>query len=157
MEVYYDGKKIKDGDFLKVTETQVQPKIKLNMNSNDLYTLIMYDPDAVNGTYIHWLCVNITNNDIKTGNIIIPYKGPAPPIGSGKHRYIFSLYKQNQINTNIVPMNQRQIEIEYFINMLDLGKLIFESKFITENQAGGRKSRRKKIKKRKNSRKTRRS
>ena len=53
MEVYYNGKKIKENEFLKISETQVEPKIKLNVNSNQLYTLIMYDPDAVKGTYIH--------------------------------------------------------------------------------------------------------
>ena len=91
MEVYYNNKLLKDGDFLRVSETQIEPKIKLNMIPNDLYTLILYDPDSVAGTYIHLAIINITNNDIKTGNIIIPYKGPAPPPGTGKHRYIFGL------------------------------------------------------------------
>lgn len=139
MEVYYNGKKMQNGMFLSVTETQIQPKIKLNTNSNDLYTLIMYDPDAVSGTYIHWANVNITNNDIKTGNIIIPYKGPAPPPNTGKHRYIFTLYKQNEINPNIIENTERQCEIENLISNLNIDKQIFETKFITENKSGGRK------------------
>ena len=30
MEVYYNGKLMKYGEFLKVSETQVEPEIKLN-------------------------------------------------------------------------------------------------------------------------------
>jgi Raf kinase inhibitor-like YbhB/YbcL family protein len=65
--------------------------------------LIMDDPDAPMGTWVHWLVWNISAN--KTGfskgeNIIYPqgkndfgnfdYGGPCPP--SGTHRYFFKLY-----------------------------------------------------------------
>ena len=33
MEVFYNGKLMKDGDFLKVSETQKEPKIKINVNA----------------------------------------------------------------------------------------------------------------------------
>ena len=147
MEVFYNGKLMKD-DFLKVSETQKEPKIKIYVNANDLYTLILFDPDAVGGTHIHLSIINITNNDIKTGNIIIPYKGPAPPPKSGKHRYNFCLYKQNREN-NIEPIDKIQIEIDDLENMLKVGEPIFETKFISENESGGRK-RKSKTKRRKN-------
>ena len=115
MEVYYNGKLMKDGEFLKVSETQVEPEIKLNKSQNNIYTLILYDPDAVGGTHIHWSIINISSNDIKTGNIIIPYKGPAPPPGTGKHRYIFGLYKQDR-EIFSEPLNERQIEIDNLKN-----------------------------------------
>ena len=148
MEVFYNGKLMKDGDFLKVSETQKEPKIKINVNANDLYTLILFDPDAVGGTHIHLSIINITNNDIKTGNIIIPYKGPAPPPGTGKHRYIFGLYKQDR-EIFSEPLNERQIEIDNLKNKLNLYvKPIFETKFISQNESGGRK--RRKTRRRKN-------
>ena len=146
MEVFYNEKIIKDGEFLKVSETQLEPKIKLNVNRNDLYTLVLYDPDAVKGTYIHWVKVNITNNDIKTGNIIIPYKGPAPPANSGKHRYIFGLYKQNGENI-IEPINERQMTLDKLENMLKVDNPIIETNFISQNESGGRKRKRKTNKK----------
>lgn len=89
MEVFYNNKKINNDDFVKVSETQVEPRVKLNVDISKTYLLIMYDPDAVVGNHIHWIIYNITNNNINTGSNMIPYKGPAPPPKTGKHRYIF--------------------------------------------------------------------
>ena len=58
MKLFYNGKNIKDNEFIKVSESQTEPLVNLNLelDSNNYYTLIMYDPDAViGGTYIHWL------------------------------------------------------------------------------------------------------
>jgi phosphatidylethanolamine-binding protein (PEBP) family uncharacterized protein len=148
MEVSYK-KTIKHDEILKVSETQIEPKIKLNVDPNNLYTLILYDPDAVGGTHIHWVKVNITNNDINTGNIIIPYKGPAPPPKSGKHRYIFNLYKQTG-ECKINPINERVMGISNLKKMLNLDKPIFKIKFISENESGGKKSKSKNKTKRNN-------
>jgi phosphatidylethanolamine-binding protein (PEBP) family uncharacterized protein len=136
MEVFYNGKIIKDNQFLQVAETQIEPEIKLNMKENKLYTLIFYDPDAVGGTYIHWTIVNITNNDIKTGNIIIPYKGPSPPMKTGKHHYIFNLYEQNGEN-KISQINKKQIEINKLRKEIGVKNPIYEIEFISENEVGG--------------------
>jgi len=76
--------------------------------------LIMDDPDATSGTWVHWVIFNIpysTNslqenfskerelpNGARQGNNSsgkIGYTGPCPP--SGTHRYIFKLYALNQI------------------------------------------------------------
>jgi phosphatidylethanolamine-binding protein (PEBP) family uncharacterized protein len=145
MEVLYNGKLINNNDFLKVSETQIEPEIKLNLNPSNLYTLVLYDPDAVGGTYIHWVITNITNNNIKSGNIIIPYKGPAPPPKSGKHRYIFNLYKQNRVN-NSEEINERQISIDNLREKFKISNPIYITQFISENESGGRKYRTKKKK-----------
>jgi hypothetical protein len=150
MEVFYNGNILKDGQFLSVYESQAEPEIKLNVNPNKLYTLVLYDPDAINGTYIHWVKVNITNNDMKTGNIIIPYKGPAPPPKTGKHHYIFNLYEQNGEN-KMIPLEEKVIEINELENKLGVTNLIYQIAFISENISGGKKTRRN-IKKRKNKR-----
>jgi phosphatidylethanolamine-binding protein (PEBP) family uncharacterized protein len=154
MEVFYNGKIIKNNQFLKVSETQIEPEIKLNMEENKLYTLIFYDPDAIpdalGGTYIHWTIVNITNNDIKTGNIIIPYKGPCPPMKTGKHHYIFNLYEQNGEN-KISQINKKQIEIN---QKNGVKKPIYEIEFISENEVGGRKQKKTKKRQKKDKKKT---
>ena len=136
LEIYYNNKKLVNNNFLKPTETQIQPKIKYNFNFNNLYTLIMYDPDAVNGTRIHWLVTNIKNN-IKNGKILLPYKGPAPPANSGKHRYIFELYKQSEM-LNVEPFEQRSISINLLRNKLNLSNYISKIKFISQNESGGK-------------------
>lgn len=66
--------------------------------------LICYDPDAVNGTWIHWI-VNIDPNTNKLidGHYKLGlnsynernYRGPKPPIGTGIHHYHFKLFALN--------------------------------------------------------------
>lgn len=61
------------------------------------YNVIMLDPDAPLGTWTHWF-VTISSD----GTIInepYPYQPPSPPPGSGKHRYIFNLYDEIQMET----------------------------------------------------------
>lgn len=68
--------------------------------------LIMHDPDAVSGDFVHWTVWDI---DPRTTTILedaLPkgatagpttagtpgYIGPRPPAGSGRHHYTFELY-----------------------------------------------------------------
>ena len=145
LEIYYNNKKIANDDFLKPSKTQIEPKIKYNFNLNNLYTLVMYDPDAVNGTHVHWLVINI-NNNIKNGKILLPYKGPAPPAKTGKHRYIFELYEQSEM-LNVEPFEQRSISINLLRNKLNVSNYISKIKFISQNESGGKhkKTKRRKI------------
>lgn len=112
--------------------------------------LIMYDPDAYKGT-IHW-CVSNIIDDINKGNILIPYKGPAPPPKTGNHRYIFELYEQQLSNYN--PIKERLMSIEKLRHKLELDKPIEKIQFISKNVSGGRrrKTLKNKIKKRRKSR-----
>ena len=79
----------------------------------------MTDPDAPSRAepkyreWHHWLVVNIPGNKISEGKIMIYFKtvinpyfinkgeiksgyvGSGPPKGTGLHRYIFLIYKQN--------------------------------------------------------------
>jgi len=65
--------------------------------------LIMFDPDAPSGNWVHWLLFNIPvsyeiledsvpENAVQGRNSwgMNSYGGPCPP--SGKHRYVFRLY-----------------------------------------------------------------
>jgi Raf kinase inhibitor-like YbhB/YbcL family protein len=69
-------------------------------------TLVMHDPDAVSGDFLHWLvwdippgtdCIPVNSVPVGavqgangSGNPI--YTGPCPPKGTGVHHYIFNLY-----------------------------------------------------------------
>ncbi|MFY2859360.1 YbhB/YbcL family Raf kinase inhibitor-like protein [Mycobacterium sp. THU-M104] len=69
--------------------------------------LVVDDPDAVGGTYIHWIVVGIPPGTGATaagqtpdGASSLPnsggrtgYTGPCPPSGSGVHHYRFTLYQ----------------------------------------------------------------
>jgi len=142
MEVFYNNKLVSNNQFLNVSETQKEPNIKLNVKSNKLYTLIMYDPDAVKGTFIHWLKVNITSNDINTGNIIIHYKGPAPPVHSGIHHYIFELYEQSGEN-NLENVEQIVSTIDIIKKKMNLNKLVGNIQFRSQNENGGKRKKNK--------------
>jgi Raf kinase inhibitor-like YbhB/YbcL family protein len=75
------------------------------------FVLIMDDPDAPNGTWVHWVLFNIPAQctalpeGVYTERTVLGgakqgendfgnfgYGGPAPPPGHGPHRYFFKLY-----------------------------------------------------------------
>ena len=147
MEIYYNNKKIRNNEFLKPSKTQIKPEIKFNLNSAKYYTIIMYDPDAVVGTFVHWLVTNISENNINNGKAIFSYKGPNPPPNTGKHRYIFELYEENEMNNKVLPNEKRSISINELRNALKLSQYNYKIMFISENELGGK--RRKTIRKNK--------
>lgn len=82
---------------LTVAEMATEPKINFNLNDDAMYTLIMYDPDAVGptpGAKVHFLHMLTLNKTKSGGDVCVPYFPPKPPKGSGIHRYTFELYKQ---------------------------------------------------------------
>lgn len=70
------------------------------------FALVMNDPDAPNGNWVHWLIFNLPSNLTQLSqNAKLPieavsalnswnqngYSGPCPPVGE-KHRYFLKLY-----------------------------------------------------------------
>lgn len=69
--------------------------------------LVVDDPDAVNGLYVHWVVTGIAPGTGSTadgqtpqGATTLPnsggrsaYQGPCPPAGTGTHHYRFTLYQ----------------------------------------------------------------
>lgn len=70
------------------------------------YALIVEDPDAPLGIFVHWVIYNIKGNElpegVKPGSQLgvqgvndfgkVGYGGPCPPKGHGVHRYFFRVY-----------------------------------------------------------------
>jgi len=102
------------GNTLKVSETQKRPVIHLTFNedkdvSDYTYTLVVTDPDAPTrgdmkwSEYCHYVVTGIKSPghsaEVATANLdsaneLVPYLGPAPPPKTGKHRYVFILYRE---------------------------------------------------------------
>lgn len=90
-------------------------------NNTKSLALIMDDPDAPRGTWVHWLIWNIPPNITgfsKGENITYPlgtndfgtltYGGPCPP--SGTHRYFFKLYALDTMLQLKKGANKKQLE-----------------------------------------------
>jgi phosphatidylethanolamine-binding protein (PEBP) family uncharacterized protein len=108
---------------ISVEESQSKPNIILNLEPNKIYTLIMFDPDAVGGNKIHWLVCNIISNNISSGRTLIEYKGPAPPKNSGIHHYVFCLLEQKQkllLDNLNLQFDSRFIELEKLFKKINL-------------------------------------
>lgn len=105
-------------------------------DSSSLYTLLMVDPDApsrANPTFReinHWLVINIKGNDVSTGTTITTYRGSGPPKGTGLHRYIFLVFKQqtelklNETTANNLRDNRRNFSTRKFVKENNLGNPI---------------------------------
>ena len=107
------------------------------------FTLIMDDPDAPVGTWVHWVLYNISSAKrglqedlLITGKNIDPnaiyvgknssgnigYDGPCPP--SGAHRYIFKLYALDT-TINLLPgATKEQVLKEMDGHILAQGELV---------------------------------
>ena len=84
--------------------------------------LIVDDPDAPAGTWVHWVVWNIPVSALKIAAGSVPagavqgknsggkesYSGPAPP--SGKHRYFFKLYALDQMLSLHAGASKRELE-----------------------------------------------
>jgi len=106
--VHYDTQAIVHlGNVLSTTHTQKLPRVSFPAEPHQYYTVMMLDPDAPSPespTYRHWLhyiVVNVPGSgthtdhaDLHKGNIVTPYMGPAPPLNTGNHRYVWLIYKQ---------------------------------------------------------------
>lgn len=90
------------------------------------FVLLVEDPDATNGLWIHWALFNIESNITHlTENCSTPegaisglntwgkngYGGPCPPTGT--HRYFFKLYALD----NLLPLSEQATHTEIIAAM----------------------------------------
>jgi phosphatidylethanolamine-binding protein (PEBP) family uncharacterized protein len=143
MEITYNNKSIQYNQFFTPTETNNKPSIKISDMGYKFYTVIMYDPDAVNGTYLHWILANTdTNVSQSNSNTLLSYEGPNPP-DLKKHRYIFELYGTNE-KINVESVLSRNIGLEKGKQILNLeSNPIISTTFLSEKEKdkGGSKTR----------------
>ncbi|XP_012266236.2 39S ribosomal protein L38, mitochondrial [Athalia rosae] len=88
------------GNILKPIETSKPPEVTYESNPDSLWTLLLTCPDGnlveEDSEYCHWFIGNIPGNSIEKGEVIIDYLKPFPLYGTGYHRYVFVLYKQEK-------------------------------------------------------------
>ncbi|XP_063705966.1 large ribosomal subunit protein mL38 [Culicoides brevitarsis] len=98
------------GNLLTPSDTQTAPEVTFDASfsydskpvdpSKTLWTLLMTGPDGhleqENSEYVHWLITNIPGNDVSKGECLVPYLQAFPPKGTGYHRFVFLLFKQEK-------------------------------------------------------------
>ncbi|KAM8796996.1 large ribosomal subunit protein mL38 [Eudromia elegans] len=91
------------GNMVTPSEASSPPEVSYEVDKGSLWTLLLTNPDGhlreTDTEYLHWLVTNIPGNDIKSGKEICHYLPPFPARGTGYHRFIFLLFKQD------CPMN----------------------------------------------------
>ena len=113
-KVQYGDIIITNGQNLTVAQTQVKPLIVFQPTNQKMYTIVMWDPDAPNPSFVHCILINLKSphNISQHSNELLEYMGPKPP--SGTHRYYFGLFEQsNYINPK--KPERSQFSIENFI------------------------------------------
>ncbi|KAF8426313.1 phosphatidylethanolamine-binding protein [Tirmania nivea] len=119
------------GDTLSPNDTKEKPHIQITPepeHEGAKYTLVMTDPDAPSrkdpkwSEFCHWI-----SSDIKLPSLdsiasagsfnvsaakgekeIIEYMGPAPPDKTGKHRYVFLLYRHGSDTKDLTGPKERK-------------------------------------------------
>jgi len=145
MKIVYNNVEIMNGSYITPLQSHLEPKIEYVANPTMLYTLIMYDPDAVVGNYVHWVVINIPGDNVSNGQTLLNYKGPAPPQGSGIHRYIFLIFEQmERINAQNIPESKRSMPLNELYKILNAELQLNSSAYFTSEheKSGGKKRKR---------------
>lgn len=137
LDIHYDFSKkeitpVYHGNFINPQDATTAPHVSYKSEPDSLWTLLMTAPDSHlqdnNKEYLHWLIGNIPGNDITKGEELCNYLQPFPAKGTGYHRYVFILFKQEQkIDFSSVkrPENCTSLEdrtfstLEFYRNLQD--------------------------------------
>uniref|UniRef100_A0A3B4BE53 Large ribosomal subunit protein mL38 n=1 Tax=Periophthalmus magnuspinnatus TaxID=409849 RepID=A0A3B4BE53_9GOBI len=96
LKVHYgQNSSVHYGNILTPTEAETAPQISFEAEEGTLWTLLLTE-HLLDGEaeYVHWMG-NIPAGAVQSGDELCHYLPPFPPRGTGFHRYIFVLFKQN--------------------------------------------------------------
>ncbi|KAF8378634.1 hypothetical protein HHK36_029983 [Tetracentron sinense] len=127
MSVSYGSKHVTNGCDVKPSISTNPPIVRISGRADDLYTLVMTDPDAPSPSepslreWVHWIVVDIPGGtNPSRGKEILPYTGPRPPVGI--HRYILVLFQQKTLLSMVEqPISRANFNTRVFSSHLDLG------------------------------------
>lgn len=101
------------------------------------FVLILDDPDAVSGIFVHWLVYNIPVSVSEVSENTKPagveglnsggspgYYPPCPPAGTGTHHYTFKLYALDQTLNMQGHMDTKAVEAAMNGHILEQAELV---------------------------------
>uniref|UniRef100_A0A5S6Q830 Large ribosomal subunit protein mL38 n=1 Tax=Trichuris muris TaxID=70415 RepID=A0A5S6Q830_TRIMR len=87
------------GNLITPTEALSPPLISYKAKENSYWTLVLVNPDgniyADRKEVLHWLVCNIPGDNVNAGEVLCNYLQPLPLRGTGLHRLVLVLFKQN--------------------------------------------------------------
>ncbi|KAJ8399741.1 hypothetical protein AAFF_G00408460 [Aldrovandia affinis] len=87
------------GNHVTPTQAAAAPRVSFEAEEDSLWTLLLTSPDEhlldSEGEYIHWLVGNIPGSAVNSGEEVCHYLPPFPVKGTGFHRFVFLLFKQD--------------------------------------------------------------
>jgi hypothetical protein len=104
-----------------IVDAQNPLKLSWHANKGNLYTVIFWDQDAPYpidpkfSPFLHYLVINIPNNDITQGTKLMKYQPPSPPYDSAPHRYHIGIFKQDGKISPVKITNRDKFDVEDFI------------------------------------------
>ncbi|KAI7751322.1 hypothetical protein M8C21_002882 [Ambrosia artemisiifolia] len=112
MMVYYGNHRLINGSELRLSVAEITPRVLIGGEHDELYTLIMIDPDAPNPDepalreVVTWIVTNIPGGESSTqGNEFMSYDVPNPQVGV--HRHIMLLFRQRGPLNGIETLESR--------------------------------------------------
>ncbi|XP_053151777.1 39S ribosomal protein L38, mitochondrial [Hemicordylus capensis] len=88
------------GNVVTPTEAFNLPEVSFEAEEGSLWTLLLTNLDGhlldTSMEYVHWLVTNIPGNKVEGGAETCHYFPPFPAKGTGYHRFVFLLFKQDQ-------------------------------------------------------------
>ncbi|KAM4624633.1 large ribosomal subunit protein mL38 isoform 2-T2 [Polymixia lowei] len=95
-----DSGQVHYGNWLTPTEAASAPQVSFEAEEGSLWTLLLTCPDEhlldSEGEYVHWLVGNIPGGAVQSGEELCHYLAPFPAKGTGFHRYVYVLFKQER-------------------------------------------------------------
>lgn len=138
LEVQYGNYPVREGQRIPISRTRNEPNLYWNAEAGSKYVIIMYDFDARDPPYLHWIVINATTDD--PGLELAPYTPPHPP-GSEIHEYTIEIFLQPDPIANewIAELPDRDgFPLNEFINnngLVSLGALTFKTGFMPDGYA----------------------
>ncbi|CAG8441071.1 7679_t:CDS:2 [Ambispora gerdemannii] len=101
---YGKEKDVNLGNQLTIEATAKSPNVWFatdDQNTEDQFTRA----NPIRREWRHWVVGNIpANAELNKATTLTTYNGPTPPPGTGKHRYVFVLFKQPQCDIKYDPL-----------------------------------------------------
>lgn len=120
ISVFFQGKEAK-GNVKPRNQTLLPPTVSWTTVPENLYTLLIWDPDAPSPSYIHLLAINLQSPNLSTGQTLLSYEPPTPP--SGVHRYYTTVYQQKEHINLPVPNERANFDVDEFVTEYSLTKI----------------------------------